>query len=170
MKSKTQELLEPDWGDANEKELEKPPVKKNSFAKNLFIFITYLVVVIMIALSVPRVLSWALGTPYPMAAITSQSMWPVLKRGDLVFVRKVALDDLKQGDVVVYRTEQSFIIHRVIKKGKGTITTKGDASVEADQPIEFGSIVGAVPVIRGKLVKIPYLGRIALYANKQPGN
>jgi signal peptidase I len=35
----------------------------------------------------PKFLSWALNTDFPMAAITSGSMWPSLKEGDLVFIQ-----------------------------------------------------------------------------------
>ena len=90
--------------------------KSSSFLKKFLNFILYLAVVLLIALSVPRILLWSLGTPYPMAGISSQSMWPELKRGDLVLVKKVGLDTISKGNVIVYKRDNIFIIHRVINK------------------------------------------------------
>ena len=52
-------------------------------------FILYVVILATILFGVPRFLSWYLETPYPIAAITSGSMWPALKEGDLVFIEGV---------------------------------------------------------------------------------
>ena len=81
---------------------------------NLFI---YMAIVGAIVYGLPKFLSWSLNTPYPMAAITSGSMWPALNEGDLVFIKGgLKKEDLKEGDVVVYRNERggSFTIHRIV--------------------------------------------------------
>ena len=51
----------------------------------------YVVIVGGTVVGLPKALSWYLETPYPMAAITSGSMWPVLKEGDIVFVQGVKI-------------------------------------------------------------------------------
>ena len=45
----------------------------------------YLVLIVVIVVGVPKFLSWYLDTDSPMAAITSGSMWPELKKGDLIY-------------------------------------------------------------------------------------
>ncbi len=104
-------------------------------------FVIYIMVILAIAVSLPKALSWALGTPYPIAAITSQSMWPALKKGDLVFVKQIDRDKLKKGDIIVYSQERSFIIHRVIEKNVNSVIAKGDASIEQDQPVTYDQIL-----------------------------
>lgn len=136
------------------------------FTLNLFI---YLAIVGGLIFGLPRLLTWALKTPYPMAAITSGSMWPVLNEGDLVFIqggRK--LEDLKVGDIIVWRGSagQSFTIHRIAKLNGSQITTKGDANFNEDPVIEYDQVVGkALAWKSGKPVHIPYLGSITVLAS-----
>lgn len=128
----------------------------------------YLIVVFSLAMGLPKALSWALGTPYPMATITSQSMWPTLKRGDLVFVARAEPRGVKKGRIIVYRLGESFIIHRVVDIDAKTVTTKGDANPEVDSPVARSDIVGIIPVLRKRPVKIPYLGHISFALNRSP--
>lgn len=155
----------PDYS-ANKDSAETPP-KKEKFIRRAFIFVVYVAIVLFVALSMPKILARVLGTPHPMAAITSQSMWPALKRGDLVFIKKIMPSEIKKGMIVVYRQGQSFIIHRVVKTGKNTVTTKGDGNTDTDPSIDRSEILGAVPTVKGRLLKIPFLGRISTFANKR---
>jgi hypothetical protein len=34
----------------------------------------------------PRILAWALDTPYPVATVASASMWPAIKKGDVIVI------------------------------------------------------------------------------------
>ena len=132
---------------------------------NLFI---YIAIVGAIVYGLPRFLSWSLATPYPMAAITSGSMWPALKEGDLVFIKgELKKEDLKEGDVVVYRNEKggSFTIHRIVKLSEKDFTTKGDANFQEDKPTSYDRLIGRAVTLSGKPLHIPYLGSITVIAN-----
>ncbi len=66
---------------------------------------------------------------YKLLIITSDSMNPVFKAGDLICITKVDNSKLKPGDIVVFQTnEGGFITHRVVKINNGEIITKGDAN------------------------------------------
>ena len=106
-------------------------------------------------------LAFAAGTPMPIVSVVSESMEPVLHRGDLVFV--VAPKDLKVGDVVIYQREgsQFTIIHRVIESRPEGYIIKGDNNPRPDS----GTVTQKQ--INGKvLFALPLLGypRLALYA------
>ena len=109
----------------------------------------------------PRLLVRVLNTDHPMAAVTSQSMYPDLKRGDLVFIQGVdKAADLRVGDIIAFDSGDGFGIHRIVRIDGPTITTKGDANLIADEPIVFDQVIGRTLTIRGRLAKIPYLGNI----------
>lgn len=133
-------------------------------------FIVYIAVVLIIAAFIPKVLSYFLQTPYPMATITSSSMWPILKRGDLVIIKHIAPEKLKKGMIVVYRDTggRGFVIHRIIKIVEDKIITKGDANEIQDDPVEASEIIGVVPSIKRELVKIPYMGYITFLVKSRP--
>ena len=126
----------------------------------------YAVIVVGMLYGLPRFLSWYLDTPYPMAAITSGSMWPVLNEGDLVFIEGVAREQLQVGNIVVWRNENGFTIHRVVKLEIDTLITKGDANFSEDEPVKYADVVGRVHQFLGRDARLPYFGMITVYASK----
>jgi signal peptidase I len=111
----------------------------------------------------PPLLARVLDTDHPMAAITSQSMFPTLKRGDIVLLQGVdEAADLEVGDIIAYRNGDGLGMHRIVRVDGETITTKGDARLDEDEPITFDQVVGRAFNIRGRLAKIPYLGNIPI--------
>ncbi|TAN57641.1 signal peptidase I [Patescibacteria group bacterium] len=129
-----------------------------------FIYFAGLAILIF---ALPKLLSLGLRTPSPMAAITSGSMWPVLKQGDLIFIQGIGAKDLKIGDVVVYRNQinNTFTIHRIAKLEKEFITTKGDANFQEDPPVRYEDIVGRALTLSNKPLRLPYLGSITMLAS-----
>ena len=112
-------------------------------------------------------LAAATGTPMPIVSVVSESMEPILHRGDLVFV--VRADDLKIGDIVIYqsRHDPKTIIHRVVEKREDGYITQGDN--RRTNPTSDLDLQGVITPNRigGKLVfAVPLLGypRLALYA------
>lgn len=110
----------------------------------------------------PVFLSWKLNTAYPIAAITSGSMWPELSRGDLVVIRGVQNEELAVGDIVVWSSGGGFTIHRIIEIREDGVVTKGDANFDADAPVSFDRIVGRAIEREGKALSIPYLGYVSI--------
>ncbi len=69
----------------------------------------------------------------PLNVVQGDSMSPSIKSNDAVLVTSVANEDLKEGDVVVYRDPEvpdQNIMHRIVamedENGSTYVTTKGD--------------------------------------------
>jgi len=134
----------------------------NKKTKNILEWIVCAVIVVAIAYGTPMVLSKILKTEYPVASITSSSMWPALKKGDIVFIKNVDKSELKVGDVVVYKNERGFTIHRVTELNEKTLKTKGDANNVSDRPVKYEEVVGRTVEWNGKPFRIPKLGKITI--------
>ncbi len=128
----------------------------------------YILIVGGIVYGFPKLLSWWLGTPHPLAAVTSNSMWPVYTEGDLVVIEGVKKEELKVGDIIVFTQLDGpgFTIHRIVKLEKDNLTTKGDANFEPDAPIKYEQVAGRGVTIRGKAIHLPYLGSLTMLTNR----
>src|SRR3990167_6068281 len=90
--------------------------KKRHPLKSSIGWVLYLAFLAGLIFGIPKGLERFLQTPYPMAAITSGSMWPALKKGDLIFIRGVQdKAQVQIGDIVIYQNPKGFTIHRVVK-------------------------------------------------------
>lgn len=143
--------------------------------KNILEWLIYILIFLAIVYGTPKLLVKILHTDYPIASITSSSMWPALKEGDIVFVKGVSEQtEVKVGDVVVYKNDPSvnsgragFTIHRIIEMGENTLTTKGDANNIADTPINYDELIGKTVNLKDKPFRIPYLGKLSQIFNKR---
>lgn len=79
---------------------------------------------------------------YGAAVVMSGSMEPTFSTGDLLLVRQS--DQLQVGDIVVYQSGRSLVVHRVIGLDGDMVITQGDANNTADPPFEKGAILGTV--------------------------
>ncbi len=142
-------------------------IKKMRVMSHLVNLAVYVLIVAGIVFGLPNFLVWKLHTTYPMAAITSGSMWPVLKEGDLVFIEGVGATDIRVGDIIVYQntTNHTLTIHRVTKLLPDMLTTKGDANFSEDLPVLYSNVIGRTYNIFGKPLHIHYLGSITEFAN-----
>lgn len=128
----------------------------------------YIGIVVAVLWGAPKLLTYELGTEYPMAAITSGSMWPALKEGDLILIKATAKESMKIGDIIIWKSNETaggFIIHRVARLDRDTFTTKGDANFTEDTPVRYENIVGKTIMFREKPLRIPYLGFISKLGN-----
>lgn len=94
-------------------------------------------------------------------SVQSDSMAPRLRRGDVVFVRRVAFEDLAVGDVVsAYFPDGSGVFtHRIkqIDAENRQITTYGDQTHSEDpEPTAESSIIGKL------WFSLPYAGFVAI--------
>lgn len=99
-----------------------------------------------------------IGNQLPMpfgigiANVLSGSMEPVFSKGTLLIVKESG--QIEKGDIVVYQSGSSLVVHRIINIEGNKITTKGDAN-NASDPVFDRSL------IRGKVIgQIPHLGTI----------
>ena len=66
---------------------------------------------------------------------TGPSMKPTLLPGDKIETKKVAFEQLRPGDIIVYNSPENIrlnIIHRIIKQDYDGLTTRGDNNSQTD--------------------------------------
>lgn len=106
---------------------------------------------------------------YMPVAIMSNSMADLIKRGDVVVIKKLSLEDKKDlnvNDIIVYGLDGSQVVHRIIKiekknENEYSITTKGDNNKNADlKKVTFEQISGKV------LINVPKIGYPAVLLNE----
>jgi signal peptidase I len=123
--------------------------------------IGYLAFVILAVYYTPKILSKTLGTQYPLATVTSGSMWPVLKINDLILMRGISGSEAQIGQIIIYQNAKGFTIHRLIRKEKGKLITRGDANNVDDAAISESQVIGRIVYLGKQPFRIPYLGIIA---------
>ena len=95
--------------------------------------------------------------PHYMIGIGSNSMKPVISKGDAVILQKINIKTkLKKGDIIAYNNGKIIVVHRINKVvGTGkkvSYIMKGDANNGVDpKPISRSEIQGIVRI------KIPYI-------------
>jgi len=136
----------------------------NKKTKSIIETLIYIIIMAALAVGTPKALCYVFDTKYPVASITSGSMWPALKKGDIVLMEGVKRSDLKTGDIVVYRNKKGFTIHRIIELNEKTLKTKGDANNISDSPVKYEDVIGKTVNVFEKPFRIPKLGNVTIWA------
>jgi len=99
---------------------------------------------------------------FGMTVVLSGSMEPELSVNDMVIV--TPQDRYEVGDVVVFQSNSSLTIHRIVDKTEdGMIVTQGDANNTPDDPIPVTSV-------KGKMVfSIPFVGFLVSFLQSTVG-
>lgn len=87
------------------------------------------------------------------AVVLSGSMSPALEVNDLIIVRKMPRYEV--GDIIVFQSGRTMVVHRIVEQEGDWITTRGDANNVSDDPIEISAVKGKVTM------RIPFLGAVA---------
>lgn len=104
----------------------------------------------------------AVPMPFGVGAslVLSGSMEPEISTDDLVFVKRA--DELHVGDVVLYNTGGSNVLHRITKIDGDMITTQGDANNTEDKPFSKSDVLGVY------IGKVPSGGKIIRFVTNPP--
>ena len=89
---------------------------------------------------------------FGVTVVLSGSMEPELSVDDLLIVKPA--DAYEVGDVVVFQTQRTAIVHRIVSINGDEIITRGDANISDDDPITKANIKGKV------VCAIPFVGII----------
>lgn len=110
-------------------------------------------------LMVALVVAFGLGVfPIEPLVIASDSMYPKIRKGDIVIIFDIDPDDVQVGDVVRYRMENYYVVHRVkeiheVNNDQREFILLGDNNKNIDlYPVREDQLRG---IIRAK---IPYAG------------
>lgn len=101
---------------------------------------------------------------YHLVSIGSNSMNPTISKGDLVLIKKYNdINEVKENDIVYFLNNNTYTVHRIIKKEDNKFVTKGDFNNVSDGKIDFNNIEGKV------IFNIPYLGYPSVWLKEQVG-
>ncbi len=119
------------------------------------VFRTFVVmgfVVLLLVLAFTHKLFWAV--------VVSDSMYPTMKRGDLILMQAIHIDP-KVGDIVMFKVPDSYlpVTHRILKIRDGYIYTGGDASGPDPWVITRKNIIAQAVMIDGRPIVIPGIGK-----------
>lgn len=106
------------------------------------------------------VLTLTLTNTLTLAVVEGKSMEPLLWTGDIVIVYKS--DEIRVGDVVIYKSRENYVIHRVIEIRSNCYLIKGDNNPLPDGCIPKELITGKVLSIGSSIIKIPGIGYLTL--------
>jgi signal peptidase I len=77
--------------------------------------------------------------------VYGMSMFPILMPGDKVQVRRVGVQDMRVGQVLVFENQGQWVAHRLIAKQEdGKLITKGDGQPWKDNPVAPESAKGII--------------------------
>ncbi len=95
-------------------------------------------------------------------AVTGTSMLPAIWPCDVLEVRRQGLEEVRRGDVVLFRRDGLLVAHRVVetfdREGGNLLVTRGDRQRATDSPISIDELLGRVTnVLRGNRRRVPRL-------------
>lgn len=143
-------------------------VESRRKAKSLSKFIVLIVVIYLATYASLYGLRFVLNTEYPIVVVEGVSMEKTYIQGDLLLLKGVPVENIKVGDVVVYRRtiNSQLIVHRVVEvkidnvSGIIYFVTQGDnrfTNPYPDRPdVSSSAVVGTV------IYHVPALGNIVL--------
>ena len=87
-----------------------------------------LMLITVIAVALPLTVPQFMG--YDIYNVVSGSMEPAIPIGSIIYVKEIDPADVNKGDVIVFNSGDSVVMHRVKENDviNGTFTTKGDAN------------------------------------------
>jgi signal peptidase len=96
-------------------------------------------------------------------------MEPALKTGDIVVVKKIIPESIKEGDVITFQVAEDVIITHRVKEivaaaGGVVFKTKGDAN-----KIEDGSLISEQQLLGRVIFRIPYGGYLVSFIRSKWG-
>lgn len=119
--------------------------------KNALFRIVYILVIIYLLIFIPSIFG------HKPLVVVSGSMEPKLKVGSILYYHSEDLSDFNTADVLVYKTKDHIISHRIVSQSETGFMTKGDANNTIDSmEIKNSQVLG-----KGTDWCIPYIGYYA---------
>lgn len=87
------------------------------------------------------------GGQHATVQVISESMAPLISRGDFVSISTAPAESIKEGDILAFFIGDGFLIHRFLRKDGNVLLTRGDALKYDDIPLPLNRYVGVVTAI-----------------------
>jgi signal peptidase I len=85
--------------------------------------------------------------------VTGTSMLPALRPGDVIEFDARGSTQAEPGDVVLYRRDESLVVHRVLARDNDCLITQGDSLAAPDATVPLADVLGrAVVLNRGNRI------------------
>jgi len=101
---------------------------------------------------------------------TGFSMWPFLREGERVIVKKVPMEELKIGDIVLYHASNQVVCHRLVKKvvnkKRHLLYVRGDNSSSSSESISEEMFLGKAVGILGESGRVNLTGCKQQFINR----
>lgn len=123
--------------------------------KNIINRILYILILLYLIIFIPTLFG------FKPLVIISGSMEPILKVGGILYYENYNINDFKKNDILVYKSKNHIISHRIVDMTNKGFITKGDANKNIDSKIINNRILG-----KGTDFSIPYIGYYADYIFK----
>lgn len=131
------------------------------------------IIALILYLIIQATLMVTLGVEKPLYVVISGSMEPVYNAGDVLVVKRVDINTIEKGDIIVFDSPFGGIpiVHRVYQvKTEGEtpyFVTKGDHNFAPDDYYQT-EYPGIPPgkVIGEPILKIPWIGRVQIWIRK----
>ena len=118
-------------------------------------FFCYILIGIYAIICIPIIFKYK-----PLVVLTG-SMEPTFKVGSIIYYKNVAQNEIKKGDIITFKYDNTLISHRVNNIVNNLYETKGDANNTVDaKKITYNDIVG-----KDMNFCIPYLGYYVKFIN-----
>lgn len=145
--------------------LNKNLIKDNKYKARMdsrmlkFITVPLIIILVVLTILVSGIFK------YKLIAVASNSMRPVFSRGDSVLFEYADPENIKVGDVVVFKHNNIIVVHRIVnvstKNDLYYFNTKGDANDKQDNfEIKEKEIIGKVDYV------IKYIGYPTIWINE----
>lgn len=88
------------------------------------------------------------------------SMWPFLRGGEKLVIKKAAIKDLVTGDIILYQSDNKIVCHRLIEKIRDKqdrrFYARGDSSYSLPELVKEEMLLGkAIGIIKnGKMINL----------------
>jgi hypothetical protein len=114
-------------------------------------------------------ISAALGKRgYVSMRVYGTSMLPWVRPGNIALIRQTSMENVRCGDIVLFRRDTHLFVHRIVEK-RGSLDTaqlfsKGDAHPTSDGPVGHKQLLGRVVRIykEGGRIDLDSPGQLAL--------
>jgi signal peptidase I len=100
--------------------------------------------------------------------VQGTSMLPWVRPKDIALIRQTAIENVRCGDIVLFRRENHLFVHRIVKKQgsleAAQLLSKGDAHPTHDGIVEEQELLGRVVRIyrQGRRIDLDAPGQLAL--------